>query len=397
MANNLTAFNPEYWSNRMQVIRFNEPVFRALASYEERALLKNGDTVHRPYRSRMTVQSYTKNTAVTVQDISSTDEYLSVDITKVVPFYVDDLDELQNKWPTVNKFADDAGKELYDYIDADFLSEVTNATSSLDDADVGGTSGTSIDLTTSNIAKMFAAAGKKLDRQNVDRKGRYAVISPTVHQLLLEKMDGKDTNLGDEIGMNGKIGKYMGFELYLSNNLYWTGRWTPANQPSDADTVTIAGVVITFETGTIETAGEVKSETDLETTLTNLKNFLNAPGTSISAKHQALTNADDLNTLSGIVATSTATYLEIAWKGGSEAVVSASEANDPWSLETVYLQFGQKGAIDLVIQQAPKVVFKEVQDKLGKNVLPWTMYGKKTFTEGARALVNVKVNSATLA
>lgn len=396
MSNNLTAFNPEYWSNRMQVIRFNEPVFRALASYEERAMLKNGDTVHRPYRSRMSVQTYTKNTAVTVQDISSTDEYLSVDITKVVPFYVDDLDDLQNKWPTVNKFADDAGKELYDYIDADFLSEVVNATSSLDDGDVGGTAGTSIDLTVSNIAKMFAAAGKKLDRQNVDRKNRYAVIPPTVHQLLLEKMDGKDTNLGDEIGMNGKIGKYMGFELYLSNNLYWTGRWTPANQPSDADTVTIAGVTITFETGTVDVAGEVKSETDLETTLTNLKNFLNAPSTSISGKHQALTDADAINTLSGITATSTATYLEIAWKGGSEAVVSASEANDPWSLQTVYAMFGQKEAIDLVIQQAPKVVFKEVQDKLGKNVLPWTMYGKKTFVEGARALVNVKIDSSTL-
>lgn len=396
MSNNLTAFNPEYWSNRMQVIRFNEPVFRALASYEERAMLKNGDTVHRPYRSRLTVQTYTKNTAVTVQDISSTDEYLSVDITKVVPFYVDDLDELQNKWPTVNKFADDAGKELYDFIDADFLSEVVNATSSLDDGDVGGTAGTSIDLTTSNIAKMFAAAGKKLDRQNVDRKNRYAVIPPTVHQLLLEKMDGKDTSLGDEIGMNGKIGKYMGFELYLSNNLYWTGRWTPADQPSDGDYIEIAGVRITFETGTVDTAGQVKSETSLAVTLDNLVAFLNAPGTSVSGKYQAITDADDLNALTGLTAVDGTTYLGITWKGGSEAIVTAFDAADVWSLETVYAMFGQKEAIDLVIQQAPKVVFKEVQDKLGKNVLPWTMYGKKTFTEGARALVNVKIDSSTL-
>lgn len=396
MSNNLTAFNPEYWSNRMQVIRFNEPVFRALASYEERAMLKNGDTVHRPYRSRLTVQSYTKNTAVSVQDVTSTDEYLSVDTTKVVPFYVDDLDDLQNKWSATNKFADDAGKELYDYIDADFLYEVVNAASYLDDGDVGGTADTSIDLSTSNIAKMFAAAGKKLDRLNVDRKNRYAVIPPTVHQILLEKMDGKDTDLGDEIGMNGKIGKYMGFELYLSNNLYWTARWTPANQPSDGDTITIAGVTITFETGTIDTAGKVKSETDLSTTLTNLVNFLNAPGASISGKSQALTDADALNTLTGLSATSSGTYITVSWKGGSEAVVSASEAADPWSLETVYAMFGQKGAIDLVIQQAPKVVFKEVQDKLGKNVLPWTMYGKKTFTEGSRALVSVRIDSSTL-
>ena len=53
--------------------------------------------------------------------------------------------------------------------------------------------------------------------------------------------------------------------------------------------------------------------------------------------------------------------------------------------------------MDLVVQAEPKVVFKEVQDKLGKNVIPWTLYGKKTFDEGAKALVWVKVNTQTLA
>jgi hypothetical protein len=394
MANELTAFSPEYWSKRMQIIRFKEPVFRALASYEERAMLKNGDTVHRPYRSRMNVQSYTKGTAVTVQDVTATDEYLSVDTTKVVPFYVDDLDDLQNKWPTVNQFADDAGKELFNFIDADFLSEVVNSTSSIDDGDVGGTTGTSIDLTVSNIAKMFASAGKKLDRQNVDRKSRFAVISPTVHQLLLEKMDGKDTQLGDSIGMNGQIGKYMGFELFLSNALYWTGRWTPANQPTDADTITIAGVVYHLVTTIGAVAGNVLVETNTATTLDNLVDAINNP-TVTSAKHVAISAADQ-KILEGITAVDGTTYLGITWKGGSEAVVSASEANDPWSLQTVYGLFGEKGAIDLVIQQEPKVVFKEVQDKLGKNVIPWTLYGKKTFTEGAKALVKVSIDSSTL-
>ena len=395
MANSLTAFNPEYWSKRMQVIRFKEPVFRAIASYEERALLKNGDTVHRPYRSRMLVQSYTKGTAVTVQDVTATDESLAVDTTKVVPFYVDDLDDLQNKWPTVNQFADDAGKELYNFIDSDFLAEAINATSTIDDGDVGGTAGTSVDLTISNIAKMFAAAGKKLDRQNVDRKERFAVISPTIQQLLLEKMDGKDTAMGDEIGMNGKIGKYMGFELYLSNALYWTGRWTPANQPTNGDTITIAGVSYQLVTTIGTAAGNVLVEVDTATTLDNLVDAINNPSVT-SSKHVAISAANQ-KTLEGITAVDGTTYLGITWKGGSEAAVSASESADPWSLGTVSCMFGKKGSVDLVVQAEPKVVFKEVQDKLGKNVIPWTLYGKKTFDEGAKALVWVKVNTQTLA
>lgn len=379
----------------MQVIRFKEPVFRALASYEERDLLKNGDTVHRPYRSRLLVQSYTKGTAVTVQDVSSTDESLAVDTTKVVPFYVDDLDDLQNKWPTVNKFADDAGKELFNYIDSDFLSEAINATSTIDDGDVGGTSGTSVDLTISNIAKMFAAAGKKLDRQNVDRKERFAVISPTIHQLLLEKMDGKDTAMGDDIGMNGKVGKYMGFELFLSNALYWTGRWTPANQPTNGDTITIAGVSYQLVTTIGSTAGNVLVEVDLATTLDNLVDAINNPSVT-SSKHVAISAASQ-KTLEGITAVDGTTYLGITWKGGSEAVVSASDSADVWSLGTVSCMFGKKGSTDLVVQSEPKVVFKEVQDKLGKNVIPWTLYGKKTFDEGKKALVWVKVDTQTLA
>ena len=45
MANSLTAFNPAYWSKRMQIVRIKEPVYRALANFEERSNLKNGDTV----------------------------------------------------------------------------------------------------------------------------------------------------------------------------------------------------------------------------------------------------------------------------------------------------------------------------------------------------------------
>jgi len=72
----------------MQVRRQIKPVYKALANTEERSSLNNGDVVHRPFRSDLRVKTYTKGTAVTVSDVSSTDESLTVDTAKIAPFYV---------------------------------------------------------------------------------------------------------------------------------------------------------------------------------------------------------------------------------------------------------------------------------------------------------------------
>lgn len=388
MANALTAFNPEYWSRRMQIRRQVTPVYRAVANMEERAQLSDGDTVHRPFRSDIRVKTYTKGTSIDITDISSTDESLLVDTAKVAPFYVDDLDKVQNKWDTVNVFADDAGDRLEEFIDADFLSEVTNADSTVDDGDIGGTSGSAIELSTSNVLKVFAAAGKKLDNLRVKQDGRYAVISPTVRQILVEYTAGRDTSLGDSTQANGLIGRFMGFDLHLSVNSYWTGTWTPADNPSESDTVTINGVVFTFN-ATPSGAGSVDIGGSTAVSIDNLVAAINDSGTA-GVTYIQLSDADRA-TLEGCVATDGTTDMTVTYDGGGEVTVSALETADPWSVETAHLMFGRKGAVDIVIQKEPMIVFKEVPDKLGKNVLPWTLYGIKTFDEGDAELVDVQL------
>jgi hypothetical protein len=391
MANTLTAFNPEYWSKRMQIRRQVTPVYKAVANMEERAMLKDGDVVHRPYRSDLRVKTYTKGTAITITDIGSTDESLSVDTAKVAPFYVDDIDGIQNKWDTVNKFADDAGDRLEEFIDADFLGEIVNADSSVDDGDIGGTAGTALVLSTSNVLKVFAAAGKKLDNLRVKQDNRYAVITPTVRQILVEYTAGRDTSLGDSTQANGMIGKFMGFDLYLSVNTYFTATWTPADNPTEADTVTINGVVFTFN-ATPSGAGSINIGANTAASIDNLVACINSTGTA-GTDYIALSDAS-LATLEGCVATDGTTKMTIAYEGGGECVVAASETADPWSLEVAHMMFGRKGAVDIVIQKEPQVVFKDVPDKLGKNVLPWTLYGLKTFDEGDAELVDVQLDSS---
>src|SRR3990167_10845018 len=97
MANTLTAFNPQYWTPTMQDTFLKESVALGIANTEHRADLKDGDTLNKPYGSYARVQTYTKGTDITVKDIGSTDDTLTVSTAKVASFYVDDIDRIQSE------------------------------------------------------------------------------------------------------------------------------------------------------------------------------------------------------------------------------------------------------------------------------------------------------------
>ena len=103
MANNLGAgqgFSPELWSARVQILRKNNLVAGAICNTEERSTLTYGTRVHRPIRSQVFAQPYTKGTQATTQDISSSDEYLDITQANIIPIYLDDIDRIQNTYKT---------------------------------------------------------------------------------------------------------------------------------------------------------------------------------------------------------------------------------------------------------------------------------------------------------
>jgi hypothetical protein len=400
MANALTAFNPKYWSKRMQMIHEKEVVYRAICNFEEREVLSDGDTVARPYRSAMVAQTYVKGTAVTIQDVSATEETLVVNVAKIVPFYVDDLDRIQNKWNTVDAFAEDASNDLYQIVDGDVLGEYDQATSVLDNYDFGGTLGDGLTITTSNILQVFARASKKLDALNIKAKDRFAVISPQLKQVLVEYLGGKESLLGDSTGENGNIGRYGGFELYVSNALGWSASLAFGTNPTADDTVVINGVTFTFK-ATPAAAGQVDIGADAAASLVLLVAAVNntngyAAGAGAAAAYFEVTAADRAK-LAGVTATNATSAMTLKGEGVSYLVVSETltAAADIWTLakQIQHNLFGQKKAIDLVIQKAPSVEFRMVENKLGRNVLPWVLYGLKTFNEGKPRLVDVKMRS----
>src|SRR3990167_6462601 len=251
MANSLTPLSPTYWSKIMGIKLYKKNVFRNIASFREEAVLKDGRIVDRPYRADIYVEKYTKGTALTAQDITANSDQLTVDQIFAGLIYVDDVDKIQNKWDAASAWSEEGVTRLSNQIDASALfAGAYEAYASVDynDLDSNQTAGLPIVLTTSNVLNMFTVTGRKLDMNNVDSSKRFFVLSPQVKQILLTFLAGRESVLGDKTGEAGNIGRYMGFLLYESNNLTAHLRWTPTDDPSNAETLVINGITITFET-----------------------------------------------------------------------------------------------------------------------------------------------------
>jgi hypothetical protein len=375
---------------------YKTDVFRSLANFEEQAVLSDGQKVDRPYRSNIVAENYTKGTALTAQDLTATSDQLEVDTVKAMLLYVDNVDKIQNKYSAANAWIDEAGARLSNSIDAKFLYQAFNANLTVDDGDIGGTALNGITVSTSNVLNIFGAINMKLDTQNVPESERFFVISPQFYQQLWSYIAGKASMLGDKTGENGNIGEYGGLKLYKSNNLTGSARWTPANNPTDADTLTIQGITFNFVDTIGTTAGNVHIGANLAETLDNIVALINNGGVGDDVNNVSLSLANR-RSVQDWVAVDGATYFDVRVMGASYLTVSGSEAADVWTAaqQIQNLLAGRKGAIDAVIQKEPSVDMDSTVSagKAGMNILPMTLFGTHVFNQGKNEIVRVMARS----
>lgn len=398
MANAITPMSPTYWSRRMGYKLYKANVYRSLANFEEEATLYNGQIVDRPYRSDITIENYTKGTALTAQDLTATDDTLTVNTIKALLMYIDDIDKIQNKYSAANLWADEAAIRLANGIDARFFYEVINANNVVDDGSLGGTTGNGIVVSTGNVFAIFGAINAKLDANNVPLEDRFFAISPQFKQTLWLAVQGKQSMLGDRTAENGNVGEFGGLQLFLTNNLTGQATWVPANDPSDADTITINGVTFTWKTTIGSTAGNILRTGTLATDLTAFAAFINAGGVTTDAgvSNVTLSKANQ-RIVQQWVAVATSVDITVRAMGASYMTVSGSDATDVWTAATQLqnLFAGRKKCVDVVVQQYPTVKMAETTSAgtIGMNIIPYTLFGAKTFNQGKNEMVWVKVRS----
>lgn len=394
----------EFWARECQRSLFVENKAMSVANTQLRNILAGeGRKAHRTILSYPASATYTPGTDITVTPLTGSKETLEVNTFIASLVSVDDTEEKQSILDLGSKVAMRMMKDHNNRIEQAVMGQVTNAQHTLDDGNVGGTSGNNMTLNTDVIPQVFVSADTKLDAIDAPKAGRTAVVGSHFMRWLKLQQAGRDTVFGDGVNTRGVVANLFGWDIVESNNLPFTAVLSMATDPSNDNTVTIAGVTFTFHTTLPTSAGGLHATGTVDNTRANFANALNAPHTSIaetaSAGYTAVSaeNAFLLRDKRRITATNDNSADTLTITGFGDIVVSETltASADVWSSQRQDSLFCVRGCVDQVVQMPPKIEISREPKQFADLVKSMLGYGVKTFADGAREMVRVKINAGT--
>lgn len=312
-ASDVSAIIPEVWSTILQDNLYKSLVGFGMANISTRTPLGYGDVINKQYMTSTTAAAYTAGADVALDQLTWASDQLTIDRKYYVATYVDDIEALQANIDTQRSFLEDATYQLKNIIDSEILWNVSaGTTAAAAQLNYGNTAvGASYHLNscsagTAEMVPIFANATKTLLGQNCENFGDWcAVITPRLASKLAQKATGLGFNFADSALRNGYIGDFMGFQIFVSNNVLATA----------------------------------------------------ATGSGPSGYHTSFTGLADV----------------------------------------CDCYFGRKGMIDVILQQAPKVEIKDNANRIGKNIIVWSLWGDTVYTRNKSrfldAIISLTANS----
>lgn len=223
ISNDVSAIQPEIWSTMVQVPLYKSLVAMEVANLRLSDTVKYADTVHVPYFGSLSAQTYTPGTSISATAQDWAFDTIVVSAYKHVTFYVDDPRSLTVNVDQARELATEAAYQLKDVIDQHIFANITGADgfTAADAQDLlGGTNAMPVSAGTANIIQLFAGARKVLRQRNVEETGDWvAVVTPTVASYIEVKAANVGFNVADATLRNGYAGDFMGFQVYITNNL----------------------------------------------------------------------------------------------------------------------------------------------------------------------------------
>jgi len=243
----VSAITPDIWSNLLQVPLYKTMVAMDVCNLDMRNELSVGDRINKSYFGDLSAQTYLPGTGFSAQTPDFTLEYIDIKTKEVVAIYVDDLEKLQANVSIGAEMAEEMGYRLKDAIDTAALALVTGGEQK-DAADmVGGANTRAVCATTANIIQLFSNARKELRTNNVRENGDWvAIVTPTIASLIEYKATSVGYSVADSTLRNGYAGDFMGFHIYISNNLPSGNPTADANISATVSTETGAAVELYF-------------------------------------------------------------------------------------------------------------------------------------------------------
>jgi len=221
----LTNFIPEIWSARLlqnlhKSLVYGQPGI-VNRDYEGE-IREAGDTVRINAIGPVTISTYTRNSDLgTPEALTDAQTVLTITESKTFNFQIDDLDKVQQKPQVMDEAMREAAYALRDVLDQYIAAMYTQAsTSNL----IGTTASPKTDILSGGTNKSYdylVDLSVKLDEANVPEDGRWVVVPPWYHGVLLK--DSRFVNTGSAQAesrlANAVIGQAAGFTVIKSNNV----------------------------------------------------------------------------------------------------------------------------------------------------------------------------------
>ena len=396
MAHTLTGGYQTAMSATVQKYLEKIELFRKLASFREESVLTKGVAVNRPYRTGFTAAAYTANTDLTATDTTLTSSTLTVDQSQGILLKIDPVEDVQlqtNPGSLRALYAPRMSKTLAQLHDRDFFNEYSNAALALDEHDYASGSAVNdpIDLATVPVDEVYLDAFATLGQNDIGVGGKFAVVDNKILAAIAKRGLATGFQLSDTVFNNGFTGgKFAGFDLYVSENLVCTQSFTLL-AGTENGTFTLNGVTFTAKDALGVTAGNIYTNSaTLDTFGTNLAKAINGDATSTFYVEVSAFNREKLKAR-GITAVYTANTDTLAITSYGRIKVTFSTGVATALEQTINSICGQYGCIDMVVQLPTNIQFNKATNNLGSSLIAHTLWGTKTFEDGAQRLLTAKI------
>ena len=398
----LTDFKPHF-DNSYQEVFQKVLVGKEICNTRFEKQLTFGESVERVAYNidGVQVRDVVRGNHSTIDSITDTAETLTINLEKEAVFHISD-GEVKQAGP-LNPGEVIGGKvaiKVAADLDARIFAEVLNASQTFDNGDLTTlvSDATPITLSATTVPQMVTRLPAKLKRganQTITGTNMALVVDSYAASDIEQYLLGKQFSIVESVFKNGYAGLISSAQVYVSENLTGEAVLTDSGTFEDGETFTINGVVFTMKTALSSgsaVAGEIVIGANLAASMTNIAAALNAPSTT-TATFTALSAAaaSIISEVLKVTAKATATTVTIVCKGSGRLVLSETGVSTSWSKNFIHCYYGKKGAIDLVVQDIKPVDMRPTADRRGTNVFSSYLAGLKTFADGAKKFLDVKI------
>jgi hypothetical protein len=214
----IANFVPDIWSAELLVALEKSLVYAAPGVVNrdyEGQIANAGDSVKITGLADPTIGTYTAHTDITIEDVDDNTQSLLIDQAKYFAFEVDDIERRQALGGVMDEQARKAAYKLRDVPDqfvAGLMNTGRDAANQIAEQTVTAASAT-------KAYDVLVDLGVILDGDNVPSEGRWAIVSPGFHGLLLKDSRFVGHEGGNAVRANGSVGEAAGFSIRKSNNV----------------------------------------------------------------------------------------------------------------------------------------------------------------------------------